>query len=111
MEFRKHTPRIGAKSYGNGTYSLDDGALKVLEVFAEKLWTSYLTGKPLSREFCYPPLKNDWRQNLYYRFYKDYIHGNVEYEFDVDAESLQMASPAHLSALTRKFTRYASKEV
>ncbi len=94
-----------------GGYTLDPEAVKVLQVFVERVWQSYLTGKPLSREFCYPTLKNDWRQNLYYRFYKDYLYGNVEYEFDVDTESLQMASPAHLSALTRKFTRYASKEV
>jgi hypothetical protein len=88
-----------------GGYTLDPEAVKVLQVFVERVWQSYLTGKPLSREFCYPTLKNDWKQNLYYRFYKDYLYGNVEYEFDVDGESLEKPTTRQLLTLKSKFSK------
>jgi hypothetical protein len=96
-------PRPNSHLYGG--YTLDPEAVKVLQVFVERVWQSYLTGKPLSREFCYPTLKNDWRQNLYYRFYKDYLYGNVEYEFDIDGESLEKPTPRQLLTLKSKFSK------
>ena len=76
-----------------------------MQVFVDRLWQSYLTGKPISREFCYPTIRDDWRQKLYFRLYKDYTDGKVDYVFDVDDESLQKATPRQLLTLTKKFSR------
>jgi|688.fasta_scaffold343983_2 hypothetical protein len=86
-----------------GAYDLDFTGRDLLTRFATYVWREHCDGTPIPRNIDNLPY-GDFRARLWYKFWRDYQHGNVSYEFDVDQESIPVVNTSRL------LTRF-SKEV
>jgi hypothetical protein len=103
MEFRNQRRRVGAESYGDGSYTLDPMARDLLQRFCYMVYREYVTGEPIPKtlpDAVYP----DWRAKLWWKFKKDYEDGKVSYQFELFDDEWVKPAP-DLSRLAGKFSR------
>jgi hypothetical protein len=86
-----------------GAYQLDEQGAEVLIRFCTALYREYCDGVPLPSTIEGLSF-TDFKSRLYYKFYKDFTEGRVDYQFDVtNAEWLP--KPPDLKKLTQHFSK------
>ena len=86
-----------------GPYELDESGVEILNKFCYALYAEYCDGVPLPRNINGISF-TDYRSKLYYKLYKDFMDGKVDYTFDL-MDDEWVKAPPDLSRLTSKYSK------
>ena len=99
----KHKPYKQPPRKRYGPYDLDEQGVEVLQKFCVAIYREYCDGVKLPRNVDGLAF-SDFRSKLYYKFYRDFTEGRVDYDFEItDAEWVKRAPD--LSRLTNKYSK------